>query len=224
MPGALDGVRVVDLTTGLAGPLATMTLGDHGADVVKVEPPGGDPHRTYIGSVVINRGKRSVVLDVNDGADRDRLVELVATADVLVESFPPNYMAARRLDYETLSADFPALVYCSLTGYPRTTGAASRPAIDLLVQARSGQQYEQPGFRDGPIFLHAPLPSIAASYLTVEAVLAGLYRAGDHGPGPVGGNVAVSRRAGVYYPAVAGRRDQARAVGGDRPRSSAQHV
>ena len=108
-------------------------------------------------------------------ADRDRLVELVATADVLVESFAPNYMAARGLDYETLSAAFPALVYCSLTGYPRTTAAASRPAIDLLVQARSGQQYEQPGFRDGPIFLHAPLPSIAASYLTVEAVLAGLY-------------------------------------------------
>ncbi len=175
MPGALDGVRVVDLTTGLAGPLATMTLGDHGADVVKVEPPAGDPHRTYTGSVVINRSKRSVVLDVDDRADRDRLVELVATADVLVESFAPNFMAARRLDYETLSADFPALVYCSLTGYPRTTAAASRPAIDLLVQARSGQQYEQPGFRDGPIFLYAPLPSIAASYLTVEAVLAGLY-------------------------------------------------
>ena len=72
-------------------------------------------------------------------------------------------------------ADFPALVYCSLTGYPRTTDAADRPAIDLLVQARSGQQYEQPGFRDGPIFLHAPLPSIAASYLTVEGILAALY-------------------------------------------------
>ena len=66
-------------------------------------------------------------------------------------------------------------IYCSLTGYPRTTDAADRPAIDLLVQARSGMQYEQPGFRDGPIFLHAPLPSIAASYLTVEGVLAALY-------------------------------------------------
>ena len=66
-------------------------------------------------------------------------------------------------------------MYCSLTGYPRTTDAADRPAIDLLVQARSGMQYEQPGFREGPIFLHAPLPSIAASYLALEGILAALY-------------------------------------------------
>jgi crotonobetainyl-CoA:carnitine CoA-transferase CaiB-like acyl-CoA transferase len=125
--------------------------------------------------VVTNRGKRSVVLDLGNPVDRARGVELIATADVLVESFPPGSMAARGLDYPTLAPDFPALVYCSLTGYPRTTDAAHRPAIDLLVQARSGQQYEQPGFREGPIFLHAPLPSIAASYLTVEGILAALY-------------------------------------------------
>ena len=65
MPGALEGLRIVDLTTGLAGPLATMVLSDHGADVVKVEPPGGDPQRSYVGSVVTNRGKRSVVLDLD---------------------------------------------------------------------------------------------------------------------------------------------------------------
>jgi crotonobetainyl-CoA:carnitine CoA-transferase CaiB-like acyl-CoA transferase len=74
-----------------------------------------------------------------------------------------------------VAPDRPSLVYCSLTGYPRTTEAAGRPAIDLLVQARSGMQFEQPGFREGPIFLHAPLPSIAASYLTVQGVLAALY-------------------------------------------------
>ena len=175
MPGALEGLRIVDLTTGLAGPLATMMLGDHGADVVKVEPPGGDPQRSYVGSVVTNRGKRSVVLDLDSPADRDRLLELVDTADVLVESFAPGHLAARGLDYATVSPGRPSLVYCSLTGYPRTTDAADRPAIDLLVQARSGMQYEQPGFREGPIFLHAPLPSIAASYLTVEGILAALY-------------------------------------------------
>jgi crotonobetainyl-CoA:carnitine CoA-transferase CaiB-like acyl-CoA transferase len=175
MPGALEGVRVVDLTTGLAGPIATMTLSDHGADVVKVEPAGGDPQRGYVGSVVTNRGKRSVVLDLDDASDRERLLALVDTADVLVESFAPGYLAARGLDFERVAAERPALVYCSLTGYPRTIDAADRPAIDLLVQARSGMQYEQPGFRDGPIFLHAPLPSIAASYLTVEGILAALY-------------------------------------------------
>jgi crotonobetainyl-CoA:carnitine CoA-transferase CaiB-like acyl-CoA transferase len=175
MPGALEGLRVVDLTTGLAGPLATMTLSDHGADVVKVEPPGGDPNRSSVGAVVNNRGKRSVVLDLDDASDRERLLTLVDTADVLVESFAPGFLAARGLDFGTVADGRPALVYCSLTGYPRTTDAADRPAIDLLVQARSGMQYEQPGFRDGPIFLHAPLPSIAASYLTVEGILAALY-------------------------------------------------
>ena len=175
MPGALEGLRIVDLTTGLAGPLATMVLGDHGADVVKVEPARGDPQRSYVGSVVTNRGKRSVVLDLDSPADRDRLLELVDTADVLIESFAPGYLADRGLDYATVSPGRPSLVYCSLTGYPRTTDAADRPAIDLLVQARSGMQYEQPGFREGPIFLHAPLPSIAASYLALEGILAALY-------------------------------------------------
>lgn len=175
MPGALEGLRVVDLTTGLAGPLATMTLSDHGADVVKVEPAAGDPNRRYVGSVVNNRGKRSVVLDLEDERDRAQLLALVDTADVFVESFEPGYLAARGLDYERVATDRPALIYCSLTGYPRTTDAARRPAIDLLLQARSGMQYEQPGFRDGPIFLHAPLPSIAAAYLTAEGILTALY-------------------------------------------------
>src|SRR3954451_7051976 len=175
MPGALEGLRVVDLTTGLAGPLATMTLSDHGADVVKVEPAAGDPNRAYVGSVVNNRRKRSVVLYLDAAADRERLLALVDTADVLVESFRPGFLAARGLDYEAVAPGRPSLIYCSLTGYPRTTEAATRPAIDLLVQARSGMQYEQPGFRAGPIFLHAPLPSIAASYLAVEGILAALY-------------------------------------------------
>jgi crotonobetainyl-CoA:carnitine CoA-transferase CaiB-like acyl-CoA transferase len=175
MPGALEGLRIVDLTTGLAGPIATMMLSDHGADVVKVEPPGGDPQRGYVGSVVTNRGKRSAVLDLDVAADRDRLLALVDSADVLVESFAPGHLAERGLDYGTVAPERPSLVYCSLTGYPRTTDAADRPAIDLLVQARSGMQYEQPGFRDGPIFLHAPLPSIAASYLTMEGIVAALY-------------------------------------------------
>ena len=107
MPGALEGLRIVDLTTGLAGPLATMMLGDHGADVVKVEPARGDPQRSYVGSVVTNRGKRSVVLDLDSPADRERLLELVDTADVLVESFAPGYLADRGLDYATVSPGRP---------------------------------------------------------------------------------------------------------------------
>jgi crotonobetainyl-CoA:carnitine CoA-transferase CaiB-like acyl-CoA transferase len=155
--------------------MMTMTLADHGADVIKVEPPGGDPLRSYPGSVVWNRGKRSIVLDLHEPGDRDQFLDLIATADVLVESFSPGTMAAWGLDYDSLRDSLPALVYCSITGYPRGTAAADRPGYDLLVQARSGQQYEQPGWRDGPIFLYIPLPSVAASYLALEGIAAALY-------------------------------------------------
>jgi crotonobetainyl-CoA:carnitine CoA-transferase CaiB-like acyl-CoA transferase len=173
--GVLDGVRVVDVTTGVAGPMATMVLSDHGAEVIKVEPPGGDPLRSYPGSVVWNRGKKSVVLDLHDPGHRATMRELLATADVLVEGFSPGTMAGWGLDYDSLSADLPGLVYCSVTGYGRDNRAADRPAYDLLVQARTGEQYEQPGWRDGPIFLYAPLPSIATSFLLLEGVAVGLY-------------------------------------------------
>jgi crotonobetainyl-CoA:carnitine CoA-transferase CaiB-like acyl-CoA transferase len=175
MPGALEGVRIVDVTSGMAGAMATMLLSDHGADVIKVERPGGDPLRAYGGSVVWNRGKRSVELDLADAESRARLLELASTADVLVESHAPGRMAGWGLDYDRIHPALPGLVYCSVTGYGRNTAAAARPAIDLLVQARSGQQFEQPGWREGPIFLYAPLPSLATSYLIVEGVLAALY-------------------------------------------------
>lgn len=92
MPGALDGVRILDLTEGIAGPVGVLYLAELGADVVKVEPPGGDPSRNQPGSAVWHRSRRSVVLDPSDPQDRDRFLDLVATADVLVESFAPGVM------------------------------------------------------------------------------------------------------------------------------------
>ncbi|MGE0881327.1 MAG: CaiB/BaiF CoA transferase family protein [Acidimicrobiia bacterium] len=173
--GALQGLRVVDLTSGIAGPMATMTLSDHGAEVIKVEQPGGDPMRAYRGYVVWNRGKRSVVLDLQDADDRARFRDLLATADVLIESNRPGVMAGWGLDYDTVQAEFPSLVYCSVTAYGRDNSKAQRPAYDLLVQARSGEQWEQPGWRDGPIFLYLPLPSMATSYLIMNGVLGALF-------------------------------------------------
>jgi crotonobetainyl-CoA:carnitine CoA-transferase CaiB-like acyl-CoA transferase len=175
MPGVLEGVRIIDLTSGIAGPMATMVMSDHGAEVVKVERPGGDPMRSYEGFRVWNRGKASVVADLDRPDDRDRVRRLAATADVLIESFAPGKMAAWGLDYESLKDELPGLIYLSITPYGRTTASAGRPGHDLLVQARSGQQYEQPGWRDGPIFLYAPLPSMATSYLALEGVAAALF-------------------------------------------------
>jgi len=155
--------------------MATMVLSDQGADVIKVEPPEGAPLRDYAGSVAWHRGKRSIVLDLHGERDRATFVDLLSTADVLIEDFAPGELAATGIDSDALAKTYPRLLHCSVTAYGPVASAADRPAQDLLVQARSGQQYEQPGWREGPIFLHAPLPSLATSYLVLLAVGAGLF-------------------------------------------------
>ncbi|HET6864560.1 MAG TPA: CoA transferase [Solirubrobacteraceae bacterium] len=147
-PGALDGLKVLDFSRVLAGPFATMMLGDLGAEVLKVErPDGGDETRswgppfdasgqaTYFLSV--NRNKRSVVLDLKDDADLERARELARTADVLVENFRPGLMADLGLAYEDLEPGNPGLIYCSITGFGPGEGARL-PGYDLLVQALGG--------------------------------------------------------------------------------------
>ena len=175
MPGPLNGVRILDLSWGVAGPMSTMTLSDQGAEVIKIEPPGGDPFRSYGGYTVWNRGKKSVVLDLKSPSDKAAFLKLALGADVLIESFSPGTMARLGLDYATLRQQFPALIYCSITGYPRNSKHANRPGIDALVQARSGQQFEQAGWREGPIFLFHPFPSLAASYLASTGIAAALF-------------------------------------------------
>src|SRR3954467_14471943 len=113
MTGVLDGVTVLDFTTGIAGPVAAMLLADHGAQVTKVEPPGGDPTRTFSGAQVWHRGKRSAVLDPHDARDRERLLALASHADVLVENYAPGVAAELDLDHHTLLGRNPRLVYCS---------------------------------------------------------------------------------------------------------------
>jgi crotonobetainyl-CoA:carnitine CoA-transferase CaiB-like acyl-CoA transferase len=146
--GALDGLKVLDFSRVLAGPFATMMLGDLGADVIKVErPDGGDETRgwgppfdergqaTYFLSV--NRNKRSLVLDLRDEADLTRARELAEGADVLIENFRPGLMADLGLAYEDLQPGNPGLVYCSITGFGPGQGA-KLPGYDLLVQALGG--------------------------------------------------------------------------------------
>lgn len=147
-PGALDGVVVVDFSRVLAGPYATMMLGDFGADVIKIERPGaGDDTRawgppydsegvaTYFNA--INRNKRSITLDLATAHGVERVRELVATADIVVENFRPGTMERLGLGYEDLRQVRPDLIYCSITGFGRDGGAAL-PGYDLLVQAVGG--------------------------------------------------------------------------------------
>ena len=177
--GALAGISIIDLTTGIAGPLGVLLLAEHGAQVVKVEPPGGDPMRSIPGSAVWHRSRRSVTLDLNDADARATLEELLGSADVLVESFSPGTMAKWGLSYEDLCDRFPRLVFASAPAYPAASRNSGRPGYDALVQARSGLQYEQPGWRDGPIFLHFPAPSMATCFMLAIGVSSAL-RARQH--------------------------------------------
>ncbi len=147
--GALDGLRILDFSRVLAGPLATMVLGDLGAEVTKVERPGsGDDTRawgppydpagraTYFDAV--NRNKRSIAIDLADEADLERVRALAGQADVVVENFRPGLLGRFGLGYEQLSATNQRLIYCSVTGFGSTPQAAALPGYDLLVQAMGG--------------------------------------------------------------------------------------
>ena len=183
MAPVLEGLRVLDLSWGVAGPVTTMLMSDYGADVIKVEPPGGDPFRPYPGNLVWNRGKRSVVLDLKQARDAAAFHQLVRTADVLVESFRPGTTERLGIGYEQLHAENPRLVYCSITGYGRHSAASGRPAYDGLVQARSGIQNEQAGHRPGPVYIYLPLPSYGAMFLASSAILAALHARETTGTG-----------------------------------------
>jgi crotonobetainyl-CoA:carnitine CoA-transferase CaiB-like acyl-CoA transferase len=177
----LDGIRVVDLTTFLSGPIAAMALLQLGAEVIKVEPPSGDVTRGGADAPLspfywaLHRGRRSAALDLKSAAGRDVLLELVATADVLIENFRPGVMARLDLDWPTLQATNPRLIVGSITGYGANSPMAEAPAIDGVVQAFSGsfglpQVYGMPA---------APVPmtiaDLAAGSITAQGILASLY-------------------------------------------------
>ncbi len=131
--------------------MATMLMADQGAQVTKIEPPGGDPFRGELGYKVWQRGKRSAVLDLKNEADRASFLALAGQADVLVESFSPGVTRRLGIDYARLSKANPRLVYCSITAYGRDNKHSDRPGYDALVAARAGLQWEQRGWPEGAI-------------------------------------------------------------------------
>ena len=198
MAGVNSGLKVLDLSWGISGPMAAMIMGDSGADVIKVEQPGGDPFRESLplGYKTWQRGKRSVELDLKDAGDLAVFRNLAAEADVLIESFAPGTTAKLGIDYAALSTINPRLIYLSITAYGRGRPDSNRKGYDLLVAARTGLMWEHRGWPETAMSHMMSTPDLLEDMETDYAVLQGPAR-----PGPI---VTASPAAslGAFYSAV----------------------
>src|ERR1700734_684695 len=191
-PGPLAGLLVADFSRVLAGPYATMLMADLGADVIKVESPGGDDTRSWMPPVTedgvstyflsINRNKRSVALDLKDDGDRALAQELARRADVFVQNFKPGGLARFGLDYESVSAGNPSVIYASISGFG-SGGGQNLPGYDLMVQAMSGLM-SLTGDPDGPPFRAGiSVFDVIAGLHTAFGIVAALYDRAATGAG-----------------------------------------
>ncbi|PKB73517.1 MAG: hypothetical protein BZY75_01480 [SAR202 cluster bacterium Io17-Chloro-G7] len=184
-PGPLDGVKVVEFTEIIAGPLAGMLLADLGAEVIKVEPPWGEPWRfvqAFLPTesrvfMAYNKGKRGLTLDLKTAGARQILERLILQADVVLVNYRPDVVSKLGLDYDSLSALNPRLVYCDLTAYGRQGPDAHRPGYDVVLQALSGMLAAEGKMSEGtpqPI-VSTPLIDTTSGFSLAWCVCAGLY-------------------------------------------------
>jgi crotonobetainyl-CoA:carnitine CoA-transferase CaiB-like acyl-CoA transferase len=188
----LEGIRVLDLSVFLPGPYLTLAMADHGADVIKVEAPGeGDPGR-HIGlsdgpSTVLfrnlNRGKKSVVLDLKSPAGREALLALSETADVFVESFRPGVVDRLGVGYRAVRERNPGIVYCSISAFGQDGPFRDRPAHDLALEAESGALGMTLGTDGRPAIPGIPVADVLAALQGLSGVLMALLRRRDTGVG-----------------------------------------
>ena len=176
MAGPLTGLTVLDFSLGMPGALCTLVLADYGAEVIKVEPPGGDPFRYQPAWISWNRGKKGIVLDLSAEEDREQAIRLVAGADVLVESSRPGDMGEWGLSYDDLSAVRPGLVYCSITGFGQKGPLRRVQGYEGLVAAKAGRMLNMAGQpnRDGPVYSAVYTGSWHASQAAVRGILSAL--------------------------------------------------
>ena len=180
----LAGIRIIDLTSNMSGPLATMVLADQGADVVKVEPPAGDAIRSvgtgHAGMSAYfannNRGKRSLTVDLSTDLGRDVVRRLVANADVFAQNFRPGVADRLGLDAASLMAANPRLVYASISGFGSSGPLADAPAYDHVVQALSGYAAMQSAGTKEPSMVRHGVIDKATAYTLAQAVTAALFQ------------------------------------------------
>jgi len=186
--GALDGIRVIDLTRVLGGPYCTQILGDHGADVIKIEPPQGDetrdwgpPFRDGDGTasyfVGVNRNKRSLALDLSKEAGREVLLRLLENADVLIHNYKTGTLERWGIGYEQMLAKrFPRLIYCHITGFGNDGPLGGLPGYDAAVQAVSGLMSINGTQESGPIRMGSPIVDLGTGLYAAVGILLALHR------------------------------------------------
>lgn len=181
----LQGIRVIDLTAVVLGPLATMQLADFGADVIKIEPPEGDMMRangvsrhTGMSSIYLglNRNKRSVVLDLKTEPGRAALQRLISTADVLVHNMRVPAVERLGFGYDAVRAINSGIVYCAATGFAQDGPHATKPAFDDIIQSASGLSSLSAESASGPAYLPSLVADKVSGMATAQAILAGLVR------------------------------------------------
>jgi crotonobetainyl-CoA:carnitine CoA-transferase CaiB-like acyl-CoA transferase len=180
--GKLSGIKVIDLSVFLPGPMLTMMMADQGAEVIKIETATGDPAREQApfeaGQSVwfrnLNRGKKSMVLDLKSDDGKARLWELIEQADVFVEGFRPGVMHRLGFDYATVSARNPRIVYCSISAFGQTGDLSHHPAHDMAVQAMAGFLSVNDGTDGTPVVPGTPSADMAAGLTGLSAVLMAL--------------------------------------------------
>lgn len=181
----LEGIRVISLCSGIAGSAAGMHLCEAGAEVVMIEPPANRAREKQALFAVLNRGKRSVILCLENAADRQQLNSLLASADVLLHDFTPAVAQAHGLADAQLTADFPRLVISAISGWPHRHALANSIPRETLILARLGLLDEQPAHRPGPVFVRMPFANWLASWLCVVGVMARLLARDRDGCGGI---------------------------------------
>ncbi|OZI77838.1 CaiB/BaiF CoA transferase family protein [Bordetella genomosp. 12] len=192
MAGPLQGVRIIDMTSVAMGPYATQILGDMGAEVIKVEAPDGDVFRTSAPArhagmgpayLNLNRNKASVTLDAKQPADRDRLLTLIAGADVFVSNVRTAALARLGLDAAALCARYPRLIHCSAVGFGQDGPYAAHPAFDDIIQAMSGMADLQGRNGGAPAYVNTILADKVAGLTLAYAIPMALYERERSGQG-----------------------------------------
>lgn len=182
--GALAGVKVLDLSRVLGGPMAAQTLADHGADVVKVEPPRGDetretgpPFKGDASSIFINvnRNKRGISLDLSSAAGRDVFLRMLENIDIIVDNFKPGTLEKWGIGYDVLSKRFPRLIHASITGFGADGPLGGAPGYDVMAQAWGGLISVNGSADSGPLRLGVPLVDMGSGSNLIIGILLALY-------------------------------------------------